>query len=77
MKIFMYRTSGGKDLLKKISREVKPVVLTILLGLQEDVVKNSEYMSEIHGEFQKIVDAVMDNKEIVDELEQIIGQFKI
>ena len=44
---------------------------------KEDVVKNSEYMSEIHGEFQKIVDAVMDNKEIVDELEQIIGQFKI
>ena len=40
MKIFMYRTSGGKDLLKKISREVKPVVLTILLGLQEDGVKN-------------------------------------
>ena len=44
---------------------------------KEDVVKNSEYMSEIHGEYQKIVDAVMDNKEIVDELEQIIGQFKI
>ena len=44
---------------------------------KEDVVKNSEYMSEIHGEFQKIVDAVMDNKEIVDELERIIGQFKI
>lgn len=44
---------------------------------KEDVVKNSEYMSEIHGEFHKIVDAVMDNKEIVDELERIIGQFKI
>jgi methyl-accepting chemotaxis protein len=34
-------------------------------------------MTKIDEEFKKIVDAVLDNKEIVDELETIISQFKI
>lgn len=34
-------------------------------------------MTQIDEEFKKIVDAVLDNKEIVDELETIISQFKI
>ena len=33
--------------------------------------------TKIDEEFKKIVDAVLDNKEIVDELETIISQFKI
>lgn len=44
---------------------------------KEEVVKNSGYMTQIDEEFKKIVDAVLDNKEIVDELETIISQFKI
>ena len=47
------------------------------MGLKEEVVKNSGYMTQIDEEFKKIVDAVLDNKEIVDELETIISQFKI
>lgn len=34
-------------------------------------------MTQIDEEFKKIVDAVLNNKEIVDELETIISQFKI
>lgn len=34
-------------------------------------------MTKIDEEFKKIVDAVLNNKEIVDELETIISQFKI
>ena len=34
-------------------------------------------MTQIDEEFKKIVDAVLNNKEIVDELEKIISQFKI
>ena len=44
---------------------------------KEEVVKNSGYMTQIDEEFKKIVDAVLDNKEIVDELETIISQFKM
>ena len=44
---------------------------------KEEVVKNSGYMTQIDEEFKKIVDAVLNNKEIVDELEKIISQFKI
>ena len=44
---------------------------------KEEVVKNSGYMTQIDEEFKKIVDAVLNNKEIVDELETIISQFKI
>ena len=47
-------------------------VFQIIMGIEE------EFDIEIpNEEAEKIVDAVMDNKEIVDELEQIIGQFKI
>ena len=34
-------------------------------------------MTKIDEEFKKIVDVVLNNKEIVDELETIISQFKI
>ena len=34
-------------------------------------------MTQIDEESKKIVDAVLNNKEIVDELEKIISQFKI
>lgn len=44
---------------------------------KEEVSVNSEYMSQINEEFKKIVDVVSNNKEIVDELEMNIRQFKI
>lgn len=76
----MHAFEGYMNELQQSMARINSYVTDIMSGFdsqKEDVVKNSEYMSEIHGEFQKIVDAVMDNKEIVDELEQIIGQFKI
>lgn len=76
----MLAFEGYMNELQQSMARINSYVTDIMSGFdsqKEDVVKNSEYMSEIHGEFQKIVDAVMDNKEIVDELEQIIGQFKI
>ena len=76
----MLAFEGYMNELQQSMARINSYVTDIMRGFdsqREDVVKNSEYMSEIHGEFQKIVDAVMDNKEIVDELEQIIGQFKI
>ena len=76
----MLAFEGYMNELQQSMVRINSYVTDIMSGFdsqKEDVVKNSEYMSEIHGEFQKIVDAVMDNKEIVDELEQIIGQFKI
>lgn len=44
---------------------------------KDEVVVNSEYMSQIDGQFKKIVEAVQNNKEIVDELKMVLGQFKI
>ncbi len=38
---------------------------------------NSESMSQIDEEFEKIVDAVQSNREIVAELERMISQFKV
>lgn len=43
----------------------------------EEVHLNSEYMAQIDAKFQQIVNAVQDNREIVSELEQMIGQFKV
>lgn len=40
MKVYVYRTSGGKILLSTFSKEVKPTVLTVLEGMQKDGVKN-------------------------------------
>ena len=40
MEVYVYRTSGGKNLLTKIPREVKPIVLATLEGLQQDGVNN-------------------------------------
>ena len=31
--IFVYRTSGGKNILSNLSNEVKPIVLTVLEGI--------------------------------------------
>ena len=76
----MLAFEGYMNELQQSMARINSYVTDIMSGFdsqKEDVVKNSEYMSEIHGEFHKIVDAVMDNKEIVDELERIIGQFKI
>ena len=39
-KVYAYRTSGGKNLLSKLSSDVKPVVLTVLEGMQRDEVEN-------------------------------------
>ena len=44
---------------------------------KEEVLNNSEHISQMGEEFKEIVNAVQDNKEIVDELEKIIKQFKI
>lgn len=38
--IFMYRTSGGKDLLNNLSNEAKPIILTVLEGMQKDGIEN-------------------------------------
>ena len=46
---------------------------------KEEVVKNSGYMTQIDEEFKKIVDAVLDNKEIVENLKRssVSLKFKI
>lgn len=44
---------------------------------KEEVLVNSEYMSQIDEKFGEIVGAVQDNREIVNELEKIIKQFKV
>ena len=44
---------------------------------KEEVLNNSEHISQMDEEFKEIVNAVQDNKENVDELEKIIKQFKI
>lgn len=36
MEIFVYRTSGGKNILSKLSNEVMPILLTVLEGMQRD-----------------------------------------
>lgn len=40
MKVYVYRTSGGKTILSTLSKEVKPTVLTVLDGMKKDGVKN-------------------------------------
>ena len=44
---------------------------------KEEVLVNSEYMSQIDDKFGEIVNAVQDNQKIVDELEKMICQFKV
>lgn len=44
---------------------------------KEEVLTNSEYISQIDREFGEIVDAVQDNGQIVEELKKIISQFKV
>lgn len=40
MEIFVYRTSGGKNILSKLSNEVMPILLTVLEGMQRDGLEN-------------------------------------
>ena len=41
--IFMYRTSGGKDLLNNLSNEAKPIILTVLEGMQKDGIERTHW----------------------------------
>ena len=72
----MEKFGGCIDELQQSMERIHYYVNGIMDG-KEEVVKNSGYMTKIDEEFKKIVDAVLDNKEIVDELETIISQFKI
>ena len=38
--IFVYRTSGGKNILSNLSNEEKPIVLTVLEGILKDGLEN-------------------------------------
>ena len=38
--IFVYRTSGGKNILSNLSNEVKPIVLTVMEGILKDGLEN-------------------------------------
>ena len=40
MEIFVYRTSGGKNILSKLSNEVMSILLTVLEGMQRDGLEN-------------------------------------
>ena len=76
----MEKFGGCIDELQQSMERIHYYVNDIMDGFdkqKEEVVKNSGYMTQIDEEFKKIVDAVLDNKEIVDELETIISQFKI
>lgn len=76
----MEKFGGCIDELQQSMERIHYYVNGIMDGFdkqKEEVVKNSGYMTQIDEEFKKIVDAVLNNKEIVDELEKIISQFKI
>ena len=72
----MEKFGGCIDELQQSMERIHYYVNDIMDGFdkqKEEVVKNSGYMTQIDEEFKKIVDAVLDNKEIVDELETIIS----
>lgn len=72
--------AGYIEELQKSMERINYYVNGIMDGFdkqKDEVVVNSEYMSQIDGQFKKIVDAVQNNKEIVDELKMVLGQFKI
>lgn len=76
----MLEFEGYIDELQQSMERINGCVDGIMKGFdqQKDEVQiNSACMSQIDGEFKEIVDAVQNNKEIVDELEMIIRQFKI
>ena len=76
----MVEFEGYIDELQRSMERINDCVSGIMAGFdtqKEEVLVNSESMTQIDGEFKKIVDAVQDNKEIVEELEMIIGQFKV
>ena len=71
----MEKFGGCIDELQQSMERIHYYVNDIMDGFdkqKEEVVKNSGYMTQIDEEFKKIVDAVLNNKEIVDELETII-----
>ena len=72
--------AGYIEELQKSMERINYYVNGIMDGFdkqKDEVVVNSEYMSQIDGQFKKIVEAVQNNKEIVDELKMVLGQFKI
>lgn len=62
--------------MERINRYVKGI-MNGFDQQKEEVLANSEYMAKIDKEFKEIVHAVQNNREIVDELEQMISQFKV
>lgn len=76
----MLEFEGYIDQIQQSMERINFYVNDIMDGFdrqKDEVSVNSEYMSQIDDEFKEIVDAVQSNKEIVEELEKIIGQFKI
>ena len=76
----MVEFEGYVDQIQQSMERINFYVNDIMDGFdrqKHEVSVNSEYMSQIDDEFKEIVDAVQSNKEIVEELEKIIGQFKI
>ena len=76
----MVEFEGYIDQIQQSMERINFYVNDIMDGFdrqKDEVLVNSEYMSQIDDEFKEIVDAVQSNKEIVEELEKIIGQFKI
>lgn len=76
----MVEFEGYIDQIQQSMERINFYVNDIMDGFdrqKDEVSVNSEYMSQIDDEFKEIVDAVQSNKEIVEELEKIIGQFKI
>lgn len=76
----MVEFGGYVDQIQKSMEQINSCVNDIMEGFDQqksEVAVNSEYMEQINGEFDEIVHAVQNNREIVSELEKIIGQFKI
>ena len=76
----MVEFGGYVDQIQKSMEQINSCVNDIMEGFDQqksEVAVNSEYMSQINGEFDEIVHAVQNNREIVSELEKIIAQFKI
>ena len=72
--------NGFRELMTVFEEHINEYVDQIMNGFdkqKEEVLNNSEHISQMDEEFKEIVNAVQDNKEIVDELEKIIKQFKI
>ena len=76
----MFEFEGYINQIQQSMDRIHDYVSSIMHGFEkqkEEVVVNSEYISKVDDEFKEIVEAVQDNKTIVDELEKIISQFKV